>query len=113
MSRSRSNHRHRLGPVEREADPQTLARREKQIEFGKNTLAYDHYVKAVPKTERQKGQPRTPNKFDKFRYIWGLCFKGLRIRFPITDILSLTKRTPIATVTSKLNVIKKSVVTDP
>ena len=78
MSRSRSNHRHRLGPVEREADPQTLARREKQIEFGKNTLAYDHYVKAVPKTERQKGQPRTPNKFDKFRYIWGLCFKGLR-----------------------------------
>jgi len=52
---------------ERETDPLTLARREKQIEFGKNTLAYDKYVKAVNKDERAKGQPRTPNKYDKFR----------------------------------------------
>jgi histone RNA hairpin-binding protein len=68
MGRSRSNQRGgRQQPHERETDPLTLARRDKQIEFGKNTLAYDKYLKAVPKEERQKGQPRTPNKYDKFR----------------------------------------------
>ena len=56
--------------VECESDPEILARRTKQIEIGKNTLAYDEYVKAVPKDLRQKGQPRTPNKFDKFRLVY-------------------------------------------
>ena len=69
MGRSRSTNRGVGGRQrqERETDPLTLSRREKQIEFGKNTLAYDKYVKAVPKDEREKGQPRTPNKYDKFR----------------------------------------------
>ena len=70
MGRSRSNHRGKRFPQEPrevETDVMTLTRREKQIEFGKNSLAYDIYVKSVPKDERQKGQPRTPNKYDKFR----------------------------------------------
>jgi hypothetical protein len=32
-----------------ETDPARLAQRQKQIAFGKNTQAYQNYVKAVPK----------------------------------------------------------------
>lgn len=35
--------------VERESDPHRLAQRQKQIDFGKNTLGYDRYLHAVPR----------------------------------------------------------------
>lgn len=32
-----------------ETDPHRLVQRQKQIDFGKNTVGYENYIKAVPK----------------------------------------------------------------
>ncbi|GAQ79607.1 hypothetical protein KFL_000340100 [Klebsormidium nitens] len=46
--------------VERETDAHRLAQRQKQIDFGKNTLGYERYLEVTPKAKRQKGDPTTP-----------------------------------------------------
>jgi hypothetical protein len=49
----------------KETNPRRLAQRQKQIDFGKNTIGYDRYVAAVPKAGRERmsdRHPVTPNK---------------------------------------------------
>ena len=41
-------------------------RREKQISYGKNTIAYDNYIRLIPKAERSDRDPRTPQKHRKY-----------------------------------------------
>eukprot|EP00037_Helgoeca_nana_P007091 m.64890 g.64890 ORF g.64890 m.64890 type:complete len:311 (-) comp17924_c0_seq2:180-1112(-) len=50
--------------VELETDPVRLAARQKKIDYGKNTTAYDAYLRAIPKHRRSGSHPRTPDKYE-------------------------------------------------
>lgn len=58
-------------PVEYEKDLSILERRQKQIDYGKNTLGYENYMKQVPRDKRTKDHPKTPPKHIKYsRRAW-------------------------------------------
>ena len=71
-----------LYPKEKELDPFVLARRQKQIDYGKNLLDYDRYVSKVPKHQRNSLKlPRTPNKYVKYsRRQWDGLIKAWKLQ---------------------------------
>jgi len=54
-----------LARHEREDDIKRLNSRQKQIDYGKNTVGYEKYLLEVPKNMRKKGDPKTPDKYQK------------------------------------------------
>lgn len=44
-----------------DVDPHKLAQRQKQVDFGKNTLGYQRYLELVPRKRRGKRDPQTPD----------------------------------------------------
>jgi len=47
----------------KESDEHRLSQRQKQIDYGKNTVGYENFVKLIPKDKRLKEHPRTPDKY--------------------------------------------------
>ncbi|XP_004932184.1 histone RNA hairpin-binding protein [Bombyx mori] len=62
--------------VEYETDPEVLQRRQKQIDYGKNTVGYQNYVQQIPLNKRTKELPKTPDKYLKYsRRSWDMLIK--------------------------------------
>jgi len=47
----------------RESDDHRLSQRQKQIDYGKNTVGYENFIKLITKEKRLKEHPRTPDKY--------------------------------------------------
>ncbi|KAH9629494.1 hypothetical protein HF086_015824 [Spodoptera exigua] len=74
-------------PLELETDPFVLRRRQKQIDYGKNTVGYHNYISHVKYDERTKDHPKTPDKFAKYsRRSWDTLIKLWRKKLHEYDV---------------------------
>eukprot|EP00026_Physarum_polycephalum_P013129 Phypoly_transcript_13501.p1 GENE.Phypoly_transcript_13501~~Phypoly_transcript_13501.p1 ORF type:complete len:318 (+),score=80.27 Phypoly_transcript_13501:85-1038(+) len=48
--------------MDKENDEKKLAARQKQIDFGKNTIGYQNYIAAIPRSQRKRTDIWTPDK---------------------------------------------------
>lgn len=77
---------------EYEENMEVISKRQKQINFGKNTLGYQRYLELVPRDERNKDHPKTPNKYLKFsRRSWDQMIKTWRKRLHQYDPPGMTE----------------------
>ena len=51
-----------FGNRDKETDPDVLERRQKQIDYGKNSVTYQNYRRLVIKAKRKNHEPKTPRK---------------------------------------------------
>jgi histone RNA hairpin-binding protein len=79
-----SSSRIRFGEVE--ADMDVLRRRQKQLDYGKNTVGYQNYTERVPRPQRTKEDPNTPDKFRVYsRRSWDQLIKIWRQKLHAYD----------------------------
>lgn len=69
-----------------ETDEALISRRQKQIDYGKNTIGYQTYTDSVDKFKRGKDDPKTPNKYRKYsRRSWDQLIKIWRRKLHAYD----------------------------
>ncbi|VVC40428.1 Histone RNA hairpin-binding protein, RNA-binding domain [Cinara cedri] len=87
-----------------ETDPLVLQRRQKQIDFGKNTIGYEKYLEEIPKNERRKEHPKTPPKNLKYtRRAWDGLVKSWRVKLHCWDPENKTEDDDALTTCSSSN----------
>ncbi|KPM08681.1 hypothetical protein QR98_0072040 [Sarcoptes scabiei] len=96
LERPRKLARSTTDSVQFETDPIVIKRRQKQIDYGKNTIGYSNYINLIEKRKRKRTDPRTPNKFIKYsRRSWEQQIKLWRIRLHEFDFPAIEESSEI------------------